>query len=344
MRHESSRWPLPRSQDLGRDPHPRGGARAGRESPEVVIQTLGFSRSCIYTWLARYRHGGWDALKAPRLKGRPLKIKAAQLCWLYRTITGKSPLQFRFEFALWTREMISALLWEKFRLRLRLASITRLLRQLGLTRQRPLWRAWEQDAERVRRWLQEEYPAIRAQARRVGAEIYWGDEAGVRSDNHGGTTWGIKGQTPVVRSTGGRSAVNMISAVSARGKLRFMLTRGKVNGAVFVEFLQRLMHNARRPVFLILDGASYHRSRAVKAYVASLRGKLRLFSLPPYSPELNPDEQVWNYVEHHGVARAALRGAHELRQFVLARLRKLQKLPWTVRMFFLTPHTQYAVS
>jgi len=134
----------------------------------------------------------------------------------------------------------------------------------------------------------------------------------------------------------------MISAVSSRGHLRFMVTKGRVNGEVFVEFLKRLMYHAARPVFLILDGGSYHRSRPVKDYVARLSGKLRLFFLPPYSPELNPDEQVWNYVKHHGVGKAALRGGQELKKFVLARLRPLQKLPWTIRMFFLTPGTQYA--
>jgi transposase len=312
------------------------------ESPEVVIQALGFTRSCIYTWLARYRSGGWQALKAEALKGRPLRIKPAQMRWLYGTITGKSPLQFRFEFALWTREMIRILLREKFGLSLSLASIGRLLRQLGLSCQRPLFRALEQDPERVRQWLEQEYPAIREKARLAGAEIYFGDEAGVRSDGHAGTTWGIKGKTPVVLTTGKRSSVNMISAVSARGKLRFMLTKGRVNGAVFVEFLKRLMHNASRPIFLILDGGSYHRSRPVKDYVASLGGKLQLFFLPPYSPELNPDEQVWNYVKHHGVAKAALGGAKELRKHVKARLQSLQRLPWMVRMFFLTPDTKYA--
>lgn len=312
------------------------------ESPEVVIQALGFTRSCIYAWLAKYRAGGWGALKARALKGRPRKIKGAQMRWLYRTITGQSPLQFRFEFALWTREMIRILLAEQFQLKLSLASVGRLLKQLGLTCQRPLFRAMEQDPERVRQWRAEEYPGIRAAARAAGAEIYFGDEAGVRSDCHAGTTWGIQGQTPIVRSTGQRSSVNMISAVSARGRLRFMLTKGKVNGPVFVEFLKRLMHRAPGPIFLILDGGSYHRGRPVKDYVASLGGRLRLFFLPPYSPELNPDEQVWNYVKHHGVAKAALRSGKELRKFVLARLQSLQKLPWTIRMFFLTPDTQYA--
>ena len=191
------------------------------ESPEVVIQALGFTRSCIYAWLARYRTGGWGALKARALKGRPMKIKPAQMRWLYRTITGKNPLQFRFEFALWTREIIRVLLREQFQLKLSLASVGRLLKQLGLTCQRPLFRATEQDPQRVRRWLEQEYPAIREEARPAGAEIYFGDEAGVRSDCHAGTTWGIQGKTPVVRSTGQRNSVNMISAVSARGGMRF---------------------------------------------------------------------------------------------------------------------------
>ena len=316
----------------------------GGESPEVVIRILGFTRSCIYTWLARYRAGGWGALKAQALMGRPLKIQPAQMKWLYQTVVGKSPLQFRFEFALWTREMIRLLLGEQFQLKLSLASVGRLLKQLGLTCQRPLFRATEQDPQRVRRWRRQEYPGIRQEARRCGAEIYFGDEAGVRSDCHAGTTWGVKGQTPVVLTAGQRSSVNMISAVSARGHLRFMLTKGRVNGLVFTEFLKRLMHGAARPVFLILDGGSYHHSRLVKDYVASLDGKLRLFFLPPYSPELNPDEQVWNYVKHHGIAKAALVGGKgELRKLVMARLRSLQKLPWTIRMFFLTPDTQYAV-
>jgi transposase len=312
------------------------------ESPELVIRTLGFSRSCIYTWLALYRAGGWGALKAKALQGRPTKITPGQMRWLYRTVTGKSPLQYRFEFALWTREMIRILLREEFQLRLSVTSVGRLLKQLGLTCQRPLFRATEQNPEQLRRWREQAYPSIRQQAQQEGAAIYFGDEAGVRSDYHAGTTWGIKGQTPIVPRTGQRSSVNMISAVSARGHLRFMVTKGRVNGPVFAKFLERLMHKASRPVFLILDGSSIHRSRPVREYVATLKGRLRLFFLPAYSPELNPDEQVWNYVKHHGVGKAALRDRNELKKFALARLRSLQKLPWTIRMFFLTPNTQYA--
>ena len=312
------------------------------ESPEVVVRALGLSRGVIYKWLALYRAGGWAALKARALKGRPMKITPEQMKWIYRTVTGGSPLQFRFEFALWTREIIRILLWEEFGLRLSLSSVGRLLAQLGLSCQRPLFRAIEQDPRRVEQWLREEFPQIRAQAKQAGAEIWFEDEAGIRSDYHSGTTWGVKGQTPVVERTGQRCAVNMVSAINARGQSRFMVLEGRVNAVVFIEFLRRLTYRAPRPIFLVLDGSSVHKARMVQEFVRSLNGQLRLFFLPSYSPELNPDEQVWNHVKNHGIGRMFLRGKEQLKVLVQAQLRRLQKSPWLVRTFFLLPDTQYA--
>jgi transposase len=314
------------------------------ESPEVVIAALGFSRSCIYSWLAMYRAGGWSALKARALSGRPKLISGQQMQWIYTTVVGTSPLQHRFEFALWTRAMIQTLMQKQFGLRLSLSSVGRLLAQLGLTCQRPLFRAYEQNPTLVQRWRERDYPGIQALAKREGAEIFFGDEAGLRSDYHSGTTWGVRGQTPVVAATGQRFGLNMISAISARGLLRFMVVKGKVNGPKYIEFLQRLIHNAPRPIFLIVDGHPVHKARTVKDFVQSTEGRLQLFYLPPYAPELNPDEQVWNHVKNHGIGRGAVAGFDHLKKMVIGRLRSLQKLPWTVRMFFLTPNTQYAVS
>ena len=143
------------------------------ESPEVVIRALGFHRGCIYKWLARYRAGGWSALKARALKGRPMKITAQQMRWIYVTVTQNNPLQYRFEFALWTRAMVQTLLREQFQLRLSLSSVGRLLAQLGRSCQRPLFRAIEQDPKRVERWKREEFPAIQALARQAKAEIWF---------------------------------------------------------------------------------------------------------------------------------------------------------------------------
>ena len=311
------------------------------ESPEVGIQTLGFSRACIYNWLARYRAGGWGGLKARPLAGRPTKISGAQRRWLYRTVVGKKPLQFRLEFALWTRWMIQALWRERFGLKVSVSSVGRLLRPLGLTCQRPLWRAWEENPERVEPWRGHEDPAIRALAKRAGAAIFFGDEAGVRSDYHPGTTGGVRGQTPQVPATGQRFGMNLISAVSARGELRFMVVKGKLNAARYVQFLKRLMPPLPQRIFLIVDGHPVHRSRAVRAYVASTQGKLRLFYLPPSSPELHPDEPVWNHVKHHGVGHALLQEVDHLRSYLGRRLRSLQKSPGVVQRFFLMPDPQY---
>jgi transposase len=314
------------------------------ESPETVIRTLGFTRSCMYDWLARYRAGGWGGLKAKALAGRPKKISGRQMEWLWKTITGSSPLQHRFEFALWTRRMIQVLLWDEFRLKLSLASVSRLLAQLGLTCQRPLFRAAEQDPKRVERWLRLEYPALRERARSEGARIYFGDESGVRSDYHAGTTWAPRGQTPVVQSTGARVSVNMLSAITAKGEMRFMLTTGRLNAGTFIEFLERLLHKSATPIFLILDGHPVHRSRAVSKFVQSTEGRLRIFFLPGYSPELNPDEQVWNHVKHHGVGRAALQSRDELVRKIKSRLYSIQRRPHIVRSFFEMPDTLYAAA
>ena len=311
------------------------------ESPEAVIGALGYTRCCIYSWLSMYRAGGWDALKARKAPGRARRLTGRDMQWIYRTVTGKNPLQLGFTFALWTRAMIRALILKHCGVRLSLVSVGRLLSQLGLSCQKPLWGAYQQDGSRVEQWLKSEYPRIRALAKREKAEIFFEDESGVRSDFHSGSTWAVKGHTPVVRVTGQRFR-NMISAISPRGALRFMVVKGGVGAAVFIRFLKRLIHGAKRPVFLIVDGHPSHRAKAVTQYVATVAERLRLFFLPAYSPELNPDEQVWNDVKNNAVGRSRLEHPEDLHRTVVGRLRFLQKTPAHVRTFFQHPETRYA--
>jgi transposase len=314
------------------------------ESPEAVIRALGFHSRQIYRWLALYRSGGWNALKSRKASGRPKTLTARQIQWVYDTLTMKNPLQRQLPFGLWTRGQIQTLLYRKFGVRLSLASIGRLLAQLGLTCQKPLFRAFQENPSLVERWLKKEYPRIRAMARKARAEVFFGDESGVRSDFHSGTTWAWapRGKTPVVRVTGQRFSLHRISAVCPRGSLRFMIVRGGVGARAFIRFLKRLMHGMRRPVFLIVDGHPSHRAKIVTQYGESLRGRLRLFFLPPYSPELNPDELVWNEVKNNGVGRMRVKNPVDRKRAVVGRLRFLQKNPAHVRTFFQSPDTRYA--
>ena len=312
------------------------------QSPSNVAKALGVTRAAVYVWLALYRHGGWGALDAHKRGGRPGKLDAKALSWLYNTITSKNPLQMKFTFALWTSRMIREMIRQKYAIRLSKASVCRLLNQLGLTPQRPVWRAYQQRPEDVERWLNEEYPQIRNLAKRENAIIFFGDEAGVRSDHHAGTTWAPKGRTPVVNSTGARFGMNLISAVSAQGELRFMVTQGRVGAGVFVEFLKRLIYNAERPIFLIVDGHPAHKAKMVTKFVDSVEGKLRLFNLPPYSPELNPDERVWNDLKNNSIGRKVITNPDDLKREVLSDMRSIQKSPDRVRAYFQNATTQYA--
>lgn len=187
--------------------------------------------------------------------------------------------------------MVRDLIKDQFSVKLSLVSVGRLLKKMGLSPQNPLHRAYQQDPDFVQQWLESEFPK-KTLARKAKAEIYFGDEASVRSDFHSGTTWAPKGLTPVVKTTGARFSVNMISAISPRGKLRFMTIEGRFNAGKFIEFLKRLIHNSKNPVFLIVDSHPAHKTNKVKEFIDSTKGKLRLFILPPHSPELNPDELV----------------------------------------------------
>ena len=312
------------------------------QSPELVAKALGINRVTMYGWLALYRNGGWAALDARKRGGRKPKLDAKVIRWVYNTVTMKNPLQLKFTFALWTAKMVGQVIFQKFGIKLSKASVCRLLVQLGLTPQRPVWRAYQQRPEQVQKWLEEEYPRIRALARRNKALIFFGDEAGIRSDHHAGTTWAIKGKTPVVSSTGARFGLNLISAVSAQGEFRFMTVKGRVGAARFIEFIKRLIHGVDRMVFLIVDGHPAHKAKMVSRYVDSIKDRFRLFFLPAYSPELNPDERVWNDLKNNGIGKQSITSAKQLHSAVISYLHFIQKSPARVRSYYNNETTKYA--
>lgn len=313
------------------------------ESPEVVIKALGFTRGRIYEWLAKYREGGIDALRQKKAPGKKPTLSGKQLKEIYQIVVGENPLQLKFEFALWTRDMVRELIKREFGVSLNVITVGRLLRKLGLTPQKPKRKSYQQDEYYVLKWMAEDFKKIKQLAVEAKAEIFFGDESTVRSDYHSGTTWAVRGKTPVVRTTGTRHKVNLISAISSRGAMRFMATEKNVNAEVFIEFLKRLITNVEHPIFLILDNSSVHRSSEVRAFVESTKGKLRLFFLPPYSPELNPDEHVWNFLKNHNIGRQTTTNGWEFYKRVMKVMRSLQKYPEKIKSFFRHQMTKYAL-
>jgi len=317
--------------------------RAVREGQTAtsVAASFGLNVRTVFSWLAKFSDGGEEALLAKPIPGRPAKVSDEEMRWIAQAVRDHTPQQLGLEYGLWTLSLIAKLINREFGKSMSLAAVRRIMKLLNFSAQKPLYQAWQQDAAMVRQWENETYPLIKARARTAGATVYFADEAGIRSDYHTGTTWAPVGETPVVAVTGRRFSLNMISAVSPRGDFRFMVHEGSVTAPVFKDFLSRLMIGATRPVFVVVDGHPIHKSRLVKDYVDGLNGQLQLFYLPPPSPHLNPDEQVWAHVKRR-VSKQAVQGKDDMKKLALGALRRIQKLPRLVRAFFKQPECQYA--
>lgn len=314
--------------------------RAG-EAATVVARVYKVPLRTLFSWLERYRHGGYDALREGQRSGRPRRVNGEVMRWLYNAITLGDPRQYQLPFCLWTLALVRQLLKREFGIELSKSGISRLLGHLGLSPQRPIYRSYKRDPRAMRKYLDKTFPGLRAKARRTGALIYFVDEAAVRSDAHRGTTWGKIGQTPEVEDSGDRFSLKMISAVSPRGDMRFCCFEGRMQGARFVDFLKKLRADAGRPIIVIADNASYHTSGVVQRYVAARPGEVSVENLPAYSPELNPDEQVWN----HAKARLAKRYVATKQEFKTALfgiMLSIQRSTALVRSFFQLPDTKYA--
>jgi transposase len=310
-------------------------------SADQIAEAMNVGRSTVFDWIDKYRKGGLAAISTKMASGRPTTLDDSEMIRLYTMINGKDPRIHGFGMALWTRSLIRDLIKINFKKSVSLVTVGRILGKLGMSAQRPLYRSWKQDPERVERWKRQEYPAIRARAAAEGATILFADEASVRTDYHAGTTWAPIGQTPVVVGSAVRHAVKMVSAIGQRGELSFQVHEGSMNAERFLEFLQAILHDFDTPVFLVVDGSSVHKAAIVKEYVASTNGRLELFFLPPYSPELNPDEWVNKNVKHDRIARAVPFTRDDLMTIAIDALERLKKYPGIVRGFFGDPKLRY---
>ena len=263
------------------------------------------------------------------------------MSWLYDAVTMGDPRQHQFEFCLWTLGIIRSLLKKRHGIELSKSAVSRLLRHLGLSPQRPIYRCYKQDPKQIEKYLNKTFPELVKIAKKRGAEIYFVDEAAVRSDSHRGTTWGKLGQTPVVADGGGRFGLKLISAVSPRGDMRFGFIEDRMNSAKFIDFLKKLRKDAGRPVIVIADNASYHVSKSVTEFAIEPDNEVWVETLPAYAPELNPDEQVWNQAKRY-LAKQFIETKEGMKRQMKNILLSIQKSPKLVRSFFELAGTRYA--
>lgn len=276
------------------------------KSKSEVSRLFGVSRQALYNWLDVHQSDGLAGLRAKE-KGRPKgggKLSAKQESQLVNLITDRLPDQLKLPFYLWTREAVVELIERKFDVALSVWTVGRLLKRWGFTPQKPVRQAFEKNPEAVQEWLDQTYPGIVRQAKHQKAEIYWGDEMGLRSDHQAGRSFAPRGQTPVIPGTGQRFGCNMISALTNKGRLLFMVFKHRFTAPVFVAFLKRLLRQANHKVFLIVDGHPVHKSRTVQNFLHQNKNKITLIFLPPYSPDLNPDELVNQDVKSNALGRS----------------------------------------
>ena len=310
----------------------------------AAAATYGVALKTISFWMRDYRQGGEAALAARKRgpKGERGRLLGWQAGSIVNLITDRQPEQLKLPFALWTAEAVRQLILRKFAVRVSVRSVRRYLKSWGFTPQRPTRRAYEQDSEAVQWWIKEQYPAIRARAKQEKARIYWGDQMGVRSDDQGGRCYAPKGKTPVVAGTGQRFGCNMMSAITNRGDLAFMIFKRRFTAPVCVQFLRRLVKHAERKVFLILDGHPVHKSGAVRRWLEENAARIEVFFLPGYAPELNPDEMLNQDVKANAIRRKRPKTRRDLMHNLRRYLHKRREDPDLVKRYFHHNSVRYA--
>lgn len=313
-------------------------------SQSAIARELGLRRSTVAEWVGKSQSG--QELQEGR-RGRPLghgrRLTPAQEARLQKDLVDTTPEQVKLRFALWNAQAVRALIKAHFLINLPVRTVRLYLNRWGFTPQRPLQRAFEQKPEAVRKWLDTDYPAIAARATAEGAEIHWGDETAVSSVEHYPRGYAPKGKTPIlVLSQAKRERLNLISAITNRGTVRFMLYRDTLTAGTLIKFRERLIQEAGRKVFLMLDNLRVHHAAKVKTWLADKTEQIELFFLPSYSPELNPDEYLNADLKAGLNAAEPVRGSAHLNRKVLLPLRSIQKQPARVRSYFKADPIRYA--
>lgn len=311
-----------------------------------IGEIVGITSSHACTIFNRYEREGAGAIakkQRGRRPGEQLTLQEEKAIAIQKMIIDKTPDQLKMPFALWTRQAVQQLIKHQYRITMPIRTVGEYLKRWGFTVQKPAKQAYEQNPKAVKKWLEEEYPCISQQAKEAGGEIHWCDETGIRNDESSVRGYAPKGKTPIMKLNANRKSISMISSITNQGKVRFMVYKDAMNADLFIKFIGRLIKDAGRKVFLIVDNLRTHHSKLVKEWLDAHMDEIEVFYLPSYSPELNPDEYLncdMKAAVHSGLPA---RNEKDLRTKVVSHMRKLQKLPGRITKYFKHPRIKYAV-
>lgn len=306
-------------------------------------EIFGISLKTVSNVWKKYKSGGKKALASKKRGVKEGKKITAKQAWEIRElIKDKLPDQLKLPFGLWTREAVQGLIQRRFGIELSRWQVGRYLKSWGFTPQKPIHKAFEQKPEKVKKWLEEEYPAIKEQAKEEGGVIYFGDETGCRSVHQAGKSYAPKGKTPIVMKTGQRFSINMISAISNRGHLQFMILENSFNSGEFLKFLKQMIRYSRHKIFFITDNHPAHKTKVLNQWLSENKEKIEVFFIPPYSPELNAQEYLNQDVKTNIVGKKRPINKAQLKSNVQDFMKKRKKDKTAVKKYFHAKHVQYA--
>ena len=312
-----------------------------------VAEVIGTTPSHVSAIWQTYQNGGIEAIK-PKVRGRRFgaqrRLTAEQETAVQKLLVDKTPDQLKLPFALWTRDAVRLAIHQRYRINLPIRTMGDYLKRWGFTPQKPVKRAYEQDPKKLAQWIETDYPEIAAHAKQEKAEIHWGDETGIRNDAYNAKGFSPKGKAPIVHLNAKKSSINMISAITNHGKVRFMLYRDKMSSPVLIKFMSRLVKDTRRKVFLILDNLKVHHSKKVTAWLKTNYEKIEVFYLPPYAPEHNPDEYLNGDLKQRIRSGLPARSQNDLIKKTHSFMKTVQKRPHHVKKYFKHPKVTYAAN
>lgn len=312
---------------------------------QEIAEIVGVHYGVVCRWIRAWQKGGKRGLeikKRGREIGQQRVLTTGQEKELKRLLCDKNPRQLKLPFALWNRKAIQSAIYQLWRVRIAIRTIGDYMKRWGFTPQKPIKKAYEQSPKAVQKWLDHTYPEIKKLAKKENAEIYWGDETGVRNDCQHSRGYAPRGRTPIVEITAKRFSVNMVSAINNQGLLRFMIYDSSMTARVIIKFMRRLIKDAGRKVFLILDNLKVHHAKLVKAWLERHQDKIEVFYLPSYSPELNPDEYLNCDLKTGLRSSSPARSQQELKGKILGYMRMLQKRSYRIQKYFKHPSIKYA--